>query len=140
MGDEEALGDERADILLHGAETVLVAEDDESVLKIIQTVLSEYGYTVLMASNGVEALRTFEWYDGDIHLLITDIVMPKVGGEELAKQLTSQRPGMKVLFISGYTDNAVALNGYLDEPIHFIQKPFTPEFLLKKVRKVLGAE
>ncbi|MBV8859793.1 MAG: response regulator [Acidobacteria bacterium] len=123
---------------LEGTETLLLAEDEEVVRSLARQVLELYGYRVLEASDGDAALAACERHEGPIHLLITDVVMPAVGGPELADRLTGLRPQMKVLFMSGYTDDAVVHHGVLDEGVNFIQKPFTPEALARKVREVLG--
>jgi len=102
-------------------------------------VLERAGYRVLVAAGGAEALALAERNDGPIHLLLTDVVMPEMTGRELARRLTSLRPGLRVLYMSGYADEAVAQHGVLDPGTAFLQKPFTPEALAKKVRGVLDA-
>jgi CheY-like chemotaxis protein len=123
---------------LEGTETVLLAEDEEEVRNLTRQVLEMYGYTVLAAANGDAALSTCERHAGPIHLLITDVVMPAVGGRELAERLTLLRPEMKVLYMSGYTDDAIVHHGVLNEGMNFIEKPFAPDALARKVREVLG--
>jgi CheY-like chemotaxis protein len=95
------------------------------------------GYHVLEAANAGEALLICERHDGVIHLMLADVIMPQMSGRELAVRLAPVRPEMKTLFMSGYTDNAVFLQGGLEEGVAFIQKPFTPNSLSRKVRKVL---
>jgi two-component system, cell cycle sensor histidine kinase and response regulator CckA len=95
------------------------------------------GYTVLEANHGGEAVRLAERYDGPVHLLVSDVVMPEMGGRVLAERLAAARPGMKVLFVSGYTDDAVVRHGVLEAEMAFLQKPFTPGLLARKVRNVL---
>jgi DNA-binding NtrC family response regulator len=102
------------------------------------TALKAYGYRVIQAANAVEALRICERERDRIHLVLTDVVMPNMSGPELANRLEKLRPGIKVLLMSGYTDNAFSISGALDERVHFIEKPFSPEALAKKVRAVLG--
>jgi CheY-like chemotaxis protein len=100
--------------------------------------LRTYGYTVLDAADGAEALRVAERHTGPIHLLLTDLIMPGLGGTRLAEALTASRPGLKVLYLSGYTADALARRGALvGAEIHFLQKPFTPSALARKVREVL---
>jgi PAS domain S-box-containing protein len=121
-----------------GTETVLLAEDEPAVRRLAARMLHRQGYTVLEAANGVEALEIVESYTGaPIDLLLTDMVMPKMGGYELAEQLRQRIPNICVLFMSGYTDNAVVQNGLLDPSVTFIQKPFTPAALARRVRAVL---
>jgi hypothetical protein len=123
----------------HGSETILVVEDEEIVRKLACHALRMSGYQVVEVPNSSEALRVSERYEGPIHLLLTDVVMPRMSGRELASRLTSMRPTMKVLYMSGYTDNAIVHHGVLDPGLAFIQKPFTPGMLARKVREVLDA-
>ncbi len=120
-----------------GAETILLVEDEPSVKGFAVQVLRENGYNLLEAANGNEALRMAQEYAGEIHLLLTDVVMPQMGGKELADRLKPLRPDIKVLFTSGYTDNAIVHHGVLEPGIDFLQKPFSPETLAQKVREVL---
>ncbi len=122
-----------------GSETILLAEDEEQVRRLVSTVLRRNGYTVLEARNGAEGLSVCESHPGPIHLLLTDVVMPEVGGRSLAERLAAARPEMKTLYMSGYTDDAVVRHGVLSATVAFLQKPVTPEALLKKVRAVLSA-
>ena len=123
----------------HETETVLLAEDDKTVRTLVRMVLQEHGYTVLAAPHGVEALRISEAHQGVIHLLVTDVVMPGMNGRELAQRLALARPDMKVLYVSGYTDDVIIRHGVLEAGIAFLQKPFTPDVLARKVRDVLDA-
>jgi len=95
------------------------------------------GYTVLEASSGKEALQRAKEFAGPIHLLLTDVVMPEMSGPELASQMVSLRPGIKVIFTSGYTDDAIARQGVLDPAVAFIQKPYRPKALARTIREVL---
>jgi len=122
---------------LRGTETILLAEDEEVVRKLVCDVLERCGYHVLEAANGGAALSACESYEGPIHLLITDVVMPGMGGRDLANHLASLRPEMKVLFMSGYTDDAIVHHGILDAGIPFLQKPVSPDEMTRKVREVL---
>lgn len=120
-----------------GTETVLVVEDDEKVRRLVREVLRKHGYEVLDAANGNAALSVAESHSGAIHLLVTDVVMPQMSGREVANRLAVLRPEMKVLFMSGYTDDAVVHHGILDANTPFIQKPFATGALARKVRDVL---
>lgn len=122
---------------LAGSETILLAEDDTSARKLIRSSLQEYGYWVLEAQDGKEALQLIEHHKGPIHMLLTDVVMPGMSGRELAERLQPLQPKMKILYMSGYTDNAIVHHGVLESGMQFIQKPFTPKALVSKVRKVL---
>jgi two-component system, cell cycle sensor histidine kinase and response regulator CckA len=124
---------------LRGFETVLVAEDEASVRTLTCRILRERGYTVLAASNGKEALDIAQKYNGEIHLVLTDVVMPEMGGKELVSRLASVRTGIKALYVSGYTDNAIVHHGVLDLDVAFLQKPFSVESLAHKVREVIDA-
>ncbi|MHC5539452.1 hybrid sensor histidine kinase/response regulator, partial [Singulisphaera rosea] len=123
--------------LSHGTETILLAEDEAGVRTLTSYVLAQCGYKVLEANNGDEAVRVAAGYDGPINLLITDVVMPGAGGRAVAERMTEQYPGMRVLYMSGYTDDAVIRHGVLRVGVNFIQKPFTPFALASKVRAVL---
>jgi signal transduction histidine kinase len=120
-----------------GRETILLVEDELSVRGLAVRVLRESGYNLLQAADGTEALRVAQEYAGKIHLLLTDVVMPQMGGKELANRLKTLRPDIKVLFTSGYTDNAIVHHGVLDPGIDFLQKPFSPSAFAQKVREVL---
>ena len=140
---EDALGiaePERPALLARrGTETVLLVEDDEPLRTLAREILSIQGYTVLDATSPGEALRLAEAYPETIHLLLTDVVMPQMNGRQVADHLLAARPGLKVLFMSGYTDAAIVQHGVLEPGTHFLQKPFTPDGLGRKVREVLGS-
>jgi two-component system cell cycle sensor histidine kinase/response regulator CckA len=123
-----------------GCETLLVVEDEDSVRKLVCGVLEHSGYTVLMARNGSEALLLCEKYADRIDLLITDMVMPSMNGTELADRLSAIRRDIKVLFISGYSDNAIAKHGHLAPDTVFLQKPFHPNELTRRVREMLDSQ
>jgi len=124
---------------LRGAETVLLVEDAAAVRAVTRQVLDRLGYTVLEAPNGKVALHLATKHHGPIHLLLTDVVMPELGGRQLAEQLTALRPELRVLYASGYTDDAVVRHGVLKPGSAYLQKPFTPEVLARKVREVLDS-
>jgi len=116
---------------------VLVVEDVAAVRAVAREMLERHGYTVLEAPDGETALRLAGKHQGVIRLLLTDVVMPDVSGRQLADQLLELRPDMKVLFMSGYTDDAIVRHGVLKEGIAYLQKPFTPDTMARKVRAVL---
>jgi PAS domain S-box-containing protein len=120
-----------------GSETVLLVEDEPILRSLLVRVLQGQGYNVLQATNGEDGLRTSGQHTGSIDLLVTDLVMPRMGGRELAERLATQRQSMKILFMSGYTDGALGRTGQGDGPVHFLQKPFLPVALANKVREVL---
>jgi CheY-like chemotaxis protein len=120
-----------------GTGTILLVEDEEVVRNLTREILEHVGYTVLSASGAAEALELCRSHEGPIQLLLTDVVMPEMGGRELALALAPQRPEMRVLYMSGYTDNAAILNGVAESGSAFLQKPFTPAGLAHKVREVL---
>ena len=120
-----------------GSETVLLVEDDEMVRTLTCEILEARGYTVLEARHGADALDLAARYHGPIDLLVTDVVMPEMGGRELARRLGAERPRMKVLYMSGYTDDAIVHQGVLDEGVAFLPKPIKADTLGGKVREVL---
>jgi len=118
-------------------ETVLVVEDEEIVRDLVCAVLEEQGYNVICAVDGLEALEVAGNFDGTIHLLVTDVIMPHMNGHELAGKLSRIRPDMKVLYVSGYSDNDIGDQGVLDPRFELLQKPFTPQTLARKIRDVI---
>jgi PAS domain S-box-containing protein len=123
-----------------GSETVLLVEDEDGVRALVRQVLHKHGYTVLEARHGGEALLHCERHRGKIELLLTDVVLEQMSGTELSARLAPIRPDMKVLYISGYTDDAIVHHGVLTQGTHFLQKPFTTESLAKKIRHVLDSD
>lgn len=126
-------------VSVRGSETILVVEDDEMIRNLVQKVLKTNGYTVLVAGDGSEAERVARAHVGTIDLLMTDVVLPGLNGREVARRLVAQRPGTKVLFLSGYTDDAIVHHGMLEPGVAFLQKPFPPAVLGRKVREVLDS-
>jgi two-component system cell cycle sensor histidine kinase/response regulator CckA len=122
-----------------GTETVLLVEDESVVRGLVHQVLKRSGYNVLEAQHGAEALRIVLQHPDPIHLLLTDLVMPLMGGRDLAKRLRGMGRDIKVLYMSGYTDDSAIRQGELERGTNFIQKPFTPDSLSRKVRDVLDS-
>jgi CheY-like chemotaxis protein len=125
---------------LRGTETVLLVEDEEQLRALGNQILTKSGYNVIVATDVLHALAICEKYEGPIHLLLTDVVMPIMNGRELAERAARFRPTMKVLYVSGYTDNTIVHHGVLDEGVAFLQKPITPDALRRKLRDVLDSE
>jgi len=125
------------DHLAYGTETILLVEDEETLRKLAHQILSTYGYQVLDAASGDEALSLSRQHQGTIHLLLTDVIMPAMSGREVAARLLEGRPETRVLFMSGYTDDAIVHQGVLEHSANFIQKPFAPDSLASRVREVL---
>jgi PAS domain S-box-containing protein len=126
-------------VSLRGTETILVVEDDDMIRNLVQKVLRANGYTVLVAANGGEAERVSGQHEGRIHLLMTDVVLPGLNGREVARRVVAARAGIRVLYLSGYTDDAIVHHGVLESGVAFLQKPFTPAVLGRKVREVLDS-
>jgi two-component system cell cycle sensor histidine kinase/response regulator CckA len=122
-----------------GSETVLLVEDEDAVRSLARLVLRQAGYRVLEAPGGDEALRVVGRHQGPIHLLVTDVVMPGQDGRQVAERLLGSHPGLKVLFLSGYTDDVVVRHGILEDQVHFLAKPYSPAVLAQKVREVLDS-
>ena len=125
-------------VKLEGSETIILVEDEDAVRVLVQRVLETKGYKVLVASGPEEAAQICDRYEGPIDLLLTDVVMPTMSGHQLAEHLSFSRPQMKVLYMSGYTDDKVLLRGVLESAAHFIQKPFNPDAIVWKVAEVLS--
>lgn len=118
----------------------MVVEDDAQLRRIAVELLEEQGYTVMSCGDGLEALRSLKSYDDPVHLILTDVVMPKMGGSEVADRVRELRPEIKVLFMSGYTDDEILERRIATRGISFLQKPFTAESLALAVRNVLDQE
>jgi two-component system cell cycle sensor histidine kinase/response regulator CckA len=123
-----------------GTETILLVEDEAQIRQMAFEFLSEHGYNLLVASNGVEALKILKQEPAAVALILTDVVMPQMNGRELAEQVAAARPETKVLYMSGYTNDAIVRHGVLDSGTRFIQKPFSPDALARKVREVLDSD
>ncbi len=137
-GDVKSIADDLPEESLRGTQTVLVVEDQADLLELVNASLRDYGYEVMSAPGPDEALLICKEYSNEIHLLLTDVIMPTMSGRELSNRIAAVKPGIKVLFMSGYTANELAPHGVLDEGIEFLQKPFTPIMLARKVHGVLS--
>ncbi|MEW6545018.1 MAG: PAS domain-containing protein [Nitrospirota bacterium] len=124
-------------VIPRGTETILLVEDEPAIRELVSTELAALGYTVLAARHGFEALLVSNSHEGPIHLLLADVVMPQMSGPELAERLTSSRPDLRVLYMSGYGSESIVHHGIIDPGTAFLQKPFTQETLASKVRAVL---
>jgi two-component system cell cycle sensor histidine kinase/response regulator CckA len=122
-----------------GTETILLVEDEAGVRRLVREMLRRLGYTILEAADGTTAQRYFQEYEHKIHMLLTDVVMPEIGGRQLAQRLTADQKGLKVLFMSGYAGEALHQQSVIEPGTAFIQKPFTPDALASKVRELLDA-
>jgi two-component system cell cycle sensor histidine kinase/response regulator CckA len=127
-------------IVRSGTETILLVEDEPGVRQLVREMLHRLGYTILEAGGGAEALRIFAQNQGAIDLLLTDVIMPQMSGRDLAERLRTVRPALKVLYISGYTDDMLAHHGVLEPNVYLLPKPFAPDELAKKLREVLDAQ
>jgi CheY-like chemotaxis protein len=137
-GETEAAALPPADAdLPRGTETILLVEDEESLRELVRECLEASGYTVLEARHGSEGLHICETHDGAIDLLLTDVIMPAMSGRELAEQVHALRPQARVLYMSGYTDDAVVVHGVVSAEVAFLQKPFTAAALARTVRAAL---
>jgi DNA-binding NtrC family response regulator len=123
--------------LARGTETILAVEDEAQILRMCQRVLESAGYTVVAASGPVQAIVAAERHRGPIHLLLSDVVMPGMNGKDLQARIEELIPGVRTLFMSGYTADVVANRGVLDEGVSFLQKPFTPRDLTRRVRQTI---
>jgi two-component system, cell cycle sensor histidine kinase and response regulator CckA len=124
-----------------GDETILLVEDEEALRKMVERTLEGFGYSLIVATNGKDALAEVAQADcPDIDCVVTDVVMPEMGGKELLDKLQSKWPSLKALFISGYTDKTISHHGVLDEGVNFLQKPFSPQILAERVRDILDSD
>ncbi len=123
-----------------GQETILLVEDEAAILEVVKAMLEKFGYQVLAAPTPSEAIHAANEHNNEIHLLISDVILPEINGKELAKKIISLYPGIKCLFISGYSDDVIAHHGILDKDVNFIQKPFSMQTLATKARAVLDNE
>jgi two-component system, cell cycle sensor histidine kinase and response regulator CckA len=128
---------EDVSVISHGTETILLVEDDESMRSLTRRCLADHGYTVLDVQNGEAAIRTASQYDGPIHLLLADVVMPGISGRHLAESLAVSRPEVRCLYMSGYTADLIAKHGVLEPQVALLEKPFTQNALLRQLRKTL---
>ncbi|MBZ5623603.1 MAG: PAS domain S-box protein [Acidobacteriia bacterium] len=134
----ESAGSDLEQARTNGSETVLVVEDEKAVRELTLKMMRQLGYTVLAAASGAEAIEISRSHPGQIALLLTDVVMPNMSGRQVADSLAGTRPGMKVLYLSGYTEDTVIHHGVLDDGVDFLPKPFSREVLARKVRDILA--
>lgn len=134
---EEAIQPQHRQPAVQGSETILLVEDDRQVRNLAEIVLKRHGYAVLIGENGQEALSIMDGHEGEVQLLLTDVIMPDINGKELFEQVSRTYPDIRVLYMSGYTDDVIAHHGVIDPAVNFIEKPFTVKGLALKVREVL---
>jgi CheY-like chemotaxis protein len=137
MGEIEKRAEPADELSSPGKETVLVVEDEEELLVIIGSSLESHGYTTLCTTSPRRALELCSEREGSIDLLVTDVILPEMNGKQLQQRIEEMSPGTKTLFISGYTADVVAERGILEKETFFLQKPFTPDALVRKVRTIL---
>jgi two-component system, cell cycle sensor histidine kinase and response regulator CckA len=130
---------DRLNPLAHGMESILLVEDEAGLRGLIHEVLIDCGYFVSKAANGIEALRLAQEHGSAFDLIVTDVVMPGMGGRQMVEQLVTIYPKVKVLYLSGYTDDAIVRHGILHDQVPFLQKPFSPSALARKVRDLLDS-
>jgi two-component system cell cycle sensor histidine kinase/response regulator CckA len=129
---------ENVEKIRQGSQTILIVEDEAALLGVTHRCLESAGYAILAAQSPADAVRICANHLGPIHLMLTDVIMPGMSGSELASQLSALRPEMKVLYVSGYTDDAIVRHGVLEPGLAFLQKPFSPKTLARKVGEVLA--
>ncbi|HXV85935.1 MAG TPA: response regulator, partial [Gemmatimonadales bacterium] len=134
---DEREGEAEVTPLPRGTETVLLVEDEAGLRNLARRALESAGYRVITAGDGVEALESVRAENGILHLLLTDVIMPRMSGRDLAAALSAERPDLRVLFMSGYTDDVIARHGVLEAGTNLLQKPFTTDRLVRRVREVL---
>jgi DNA-binding response OmpR family regulator len=135
----EPLQPAQARLETRGTETILILEDEAMVRKLVEAMLAQQGYTILVADSPEDAVRYSKEHTGSIDLLVTDVVMPDMNGRQVAQEALRHRPALKVLYMSGYTSDAIAHHGVLDSGVAFLHKPFSAESLIQKVREVLDS-
>jgi DNA-binding NtrC family response regulator len=121
-----------------GSETILLTEDNQNVRQMVKNILTRQGYEVIEAEDGEDALNLLGSCDKDVHLLLTDVIMPGMNGRDLYNMALKKRPGLKVIYMSGYTDNVIEHYGVLNEEVRFIQKPFSPNDLINTLQEILN--
>jgi PAS domain S-box-containing protein len=136
-GSVDGIADQQIGTIPRGTETFLIAEDDPIIQRMIRSYLKPFGYKLLIAADGKEAIQLSKTYDGDIHILLTDVIMPNMNGQELAYAMQEMRPDIKIIFMSGYTDDVISHHGVLEPGFNFIQKPITPSRLAEVLSDVL---
>jgi CheY-like chemotaxis protein len=139
-GSEQAVSMAQRDLPQGGSETLLLVEDEATVRASVRRLLEWHGYRVIEAGNGSEALQIYEDNPGAIDLVLTDVVMPEMGGQELVERLRLSNPAVRVVFMSGYTEKAIANNGSMPPGTGFVEKPFTVDTLMRRLREVLDEE
>jgi two-component system NtrC family sensor kinase len=140
LGSEAAIGTAPQLVSGVGTETILLVEDEAAVRASVRRLLEWHGYTVLEARNGAEALKIYESRERDIGLVLTDVLMPEMGGQELVERLRERRPDLRVVFMSGYAERALTTNGWVPLATGYLEKPFAVETLIRRVREVLDAD
>jgi two-component system cell cycle sensor histidine kinase/response regulator CckA len=138
-GPEPAIGTVTQRMPQVGTETLLLVEDEAAVRSSVRRLLEWHGYTVLEARNGAEALKLYESHEDQVDLVLTDVMMPEMGGHELVEQLRARRPDLRVLFMSGYAERAFTSDGLIPRGTGYLEKPFTVETLMRRLREVLDA-
>jgi CheY-like chemotaxis protein len=138
--ETDKITDRKHSNLTRGTETVLVVDDEPSIRKLLIETLQPLGYKVLDAPSGEDAVKVSDAYPGTIHLLVTDVIMQGVNGVQLAEALLQHRPHIKVIFVSGYTDDAIIQQDVVDKKMALLQKPLTPVLLTNKIREMLGQD
>jgi len=138
-GEEPAIGTVAQRMPQVGTETLLVVEDEPAVRLSVRRLLEWHGYTVIEARNGADALKVYESHGADIDLVLTDVMMPEIGGHELVERLRAERPDLRVLFMSGYTERALPNNLESSGRTGYLEKPFTVESLMRRLREILDA-
>jgi hypothetical protein len=134
---ERQTKDQPAAAITSGNETILLVEDDESVMKVTRTILEGLGYTVIEAANGEQAIERFRENAGGVHLVVSDMIMPGLSGKDVQRELSRIQPDIKILYISGYTADILKQKGMEGERLNFVSKPLQPDDLSRKIREVL---